>query len=42
MLAVHLFLAFSHSPAAVDGDSEHRDVELGFSKALQLNIDIGY
>lgn len=42
MLALGLFLAFSHSPAGVDGDSEHRDGELGFSKALRLNIEIGY
>lgn len=42
MLAVGLFLAFSHSPTVVVGDSEHRDVELGFSKAFKLNIAIGY
>lgn len=42
MLAVGLFLDFCHSRTGVDGDSEHRDVELGFSKALRLNIEIGY
>lgn len=42
MLAVGLFLDFCRSHTGVDGDSEHRDVELGFSKALRLNIEIGY
>lgn len=42
MLAVGLFLAFSRSPTGVDGDSEHRDAELRFSKAFRLNIEIGY